>query len=114
MRRQELTMGKRVVLGIVFVTLIAGSMPLIAQATYHYTEFSLPYPPYTDTAGERVNSYHNVVGVAVDTGDAESAFTRETAFVRYSDGSWHAYSAPNATATIFMDRNDSGINVGYV
>src|SRR5262249_26034755 len=69
--------------------------------------FSTPTPDWGFDQTTRINRYHNVVGTArPNSGGVEQGF------IRYSDGTWKVYAAPNAVDTRFSDRNDSGTVVG--
>src|SRR6266404_5159846 len=67
--------------------------------------FNLPAPWTSDPHG--INRWGTVVGLAQDSNLVNYGY------IRYSDGSFKTYMAPNATDTNFARRNALGVTVGF-
>ena len=101
-------MSLRTLFALCFCSLLFLVCPSSAQqaANCSYSFFNFPYPYTNGSYANGINDYGNVVGKSVDA----SGF--DWGFIRYADGTWKEYMAPNASDTWFNARNNAGVTVG--
>ena len=90
--------------------LISGSILSNAQTATctNWKFFNLPSPAGLSTIPRGINRWDTVVGYG-QSSDASTAL----GFIRYSNGAFKTYAAPNASRTYLTRRNALGVTVGW-
>src|ERR1700680_266092 len=92
----------------VLTALCALMLPFYDAQTRALCRFSTFSPP----AGYYLAQVSGITSTGVIVGQLESTRFGDVAFVRYPDGSFTMYKAPNSDSTWFSKRNQGGVIVG--
>jgi hypothetical protein len=95
-----------------FATVLTALCALAVPYSHPQTRANCRFSSFSPPSGYYLAQVNGITSSGVVVGQLESSQFEDLAFVRYPDGRFTTYSAPNSSGTWFSKRNDARVSVG--